>query len=117
ETGYYLAGKMVSKLEGRLVTLCHSGSRGPFWPKHVVTNMFMPQDSAFRHLFCEKCGLEAALRANKRQAAPHSRGETKADPQRPGRKPGREYGQHACRPAPSHIDEQIEVPLPEQCPH
>src|SRR5439155_286619 len=57
ETGYYLAGKMVSKLEGRLVTLCHSGSRGPFWPKHVVTNMFMPQDSAFRHLFCEKCGL------------------------------------------------------------
>ena len=31
--------------------------------------------------------LEAALRASKRQAAPHSRGTPKATPKRPGRKP------------------------------
>src|SRR5205814_631453 len=47
--------------------------------------------------------LEAALRASKRQAAPHSRGEPKADPQRPGRKSGSHYGQQACRPVPSRI--------------
>ena len=61
--------------------------------------------------------LEAALRAGKRQAAPHSRGKPKANPKRPGRKPGPAYGQQACRPTPSRIDEQIRVPLPEQCPH
>ena len=36
--------------------------------------------------------LAAALRASKRQAAPHSRGTPKANPQRQGRKPGRRYG-------------------------
>jgi transposase len=61
--------------------------------------------------------LEAALRAGKRQAAPHSRGTTKDHPQRPGRKPGRDYGKHACRPTPSRVDETIRVPLPPQCPH
>lgn len=61
--------------------------------------------------------LEAALRASKRQAAPHSRGEPQANPKRPGRKPGRNYGRPACRPTPSRIDEPIGVPLPEQCPH
>ncbi len=60
--------------------------------------------------------LEAALRASKRQAAPHSRGTPKANPQRPGRKPGRHYGQQACRPIPSRVDERITVPLPERCP-
>jgi transposase len=60
--------------------------------------------------------LEAALRASKRQAAPHSRGEPGSDPKRPGRKPGRDYGRQACRPIPSRIDEPIEVPLPERCP-
>src|SRR5438552_426226 len=49
--------------------------------------------------------LEAALRASKRQAAPHSRGEPKADPQRPGRKSGSHSGQQACRPVPSRIDD------------
>jgi len=34
--------------------------------------------------------LEAALRASKRQAAPHSRGQPKCDPKRPGRQPGRD---------------------------
>jgi transposase len=61
--------------------------------------------------------LEAALRASKRQAAPHSRGKPETNPKRPGRKPGRKYGQPACRPIPSRIDEQIGVPLPAQCPH
>lgn len=61
--------------------------------------------------------LEAALRASKRQAAPHSRGTAKVNPQRPGRKPGRHYGRQACRPTPSRVDEGITVPLPERCPH
>jgi transposase len=60
--------------------------------------------------------LEAALRASKRQAAPHSRGKPKSDPKRPGRKRGRNYGKQACRPIPSRVDEQISVPLPECCP-
>ena len=61
--------------------------------------------------------LEAALRASKRQAAPHSRGNPKTNPKRPGRKPGRHYGRHACRPIPAGVDERIAVPLPEHCPH
>ena len=61
--------------------------------------------------------LEAALRAGRRQAAPHSRGAPKPHPKRPGRKPGRDYGRQACRPIPSRVDEQIPVPLPERCPH
>jgi transposase len=61
--------------------------------------------------------LEAALRASKRQAAPHSRGKLKPDPRRPGRKAGRKYGKQACRPIPSRVDEQISVPLPACCPH
>src|ERR1051325_6615165 len=61
--------------------------------------------------------LEAALRASKRQAAPHSRGKPKAKPRRPGRKPGRRYGRQACRPTPARVDERIAVPLPERCPH
>jgi transposase len=60
--------------------------------------------------------LEAALRASKRQAAPHSRGRVKHCPKRPGRKPGRDYGRQACRPVPPRVDEQITVPLPERCP-
>ncbi len=61
--------------------------------------------------------LEAALRASKRQAAPHSRGNPKANPRRPGRKLGRRYGRQVCRPIPVRVDERITVPLPEQCPH
>ena len=61
--------------------------------------------------------LEAALRASRRQAAPHSRGTPKGNPNRPGRKSGRRYGRRACRPIPRRVDEQIAVPLPEQCPH
>jgi transposase len=61
--------------------------------------------------------LEAALRASRRQAAPHSRGAPKRNPQRPGRKPGRRYGEPACRPIPRRVDERITVPVPERCPH
>lgn len=61
--------------------------------------------------------LEEALRAGKRQAAPFSRRKPKAHPQRPGRKPGDKYGRRCRRPVPPTIDEVVEVPLPEQCPH
>src|SRR6202521_2579473 len=61
--------------------------------------------------------LEAALRATKRQAAPHSRGRPKANPKRPGRKSGDRYGRQAWRPIPARVDERIAVPLPDHCPH
>src|SRR6266700_7172386 len=61
--------------------------------------------------------LEEALRANKRSAAPFSKGEPKSDPKPPGRKPGAAYGRRATRPVPSRVDEQIQVPLPERCRH
>ena len=61
--------------------------------------------------------LEEALRANKRSAAPFSKGEPKSNPKRPGRKPGSAYGQRATRPVPSRVDEQIYVPLPPRCSH
>src|SRR3984893_392281 len=61
--------------------------------------------------------LEAALRASKRQAAPHSRGAPKHNPKRPGRKAGRRDGRQACRPIPARVDERIVVPLPKCCPH
>src|SRR5690242_5124073 len=38
--------------------------------------------------------LEQALRANKRQAAPFSRGKRKENPRQPGRKSGTAYGRH-----------------------
>lgn len=60
--------------------------------------------------------LEKALRAAKRQAAPHSRGEPKANPQKPGRKPGAGYGRTYHRPAPDSVDEVLEAALPSQCP-
>jgi transposase len=59
--------------------------------------------------------LDEALRALKRQAAPFSRGQPKRNPKRPGRKPGSSYGRQALRPAPKRIDEEIAVPLPQNC--
>jgi len=61
--------------------------------------------------------LEEALRANKRSAAPFSKGNPETDPQPPGRKPGAAYGRRATRPVPGRVDEQIHVPLPPRCPH
>lgn len=59
--------------------------------------------------------LEEAQRANKRQAAPFSRGTRKENPKKPGRKPGADYGQRHGKVAPDHIDEVIPVPPPAQC--
>jgi transposase len=60
--------------------------------------------------------LEEALRAVKRQAAPFSRQNPKAAPEKPGRKPGKRYGRPYRRPIPEQVDEIIEVPLPSRCP-
>lgn len=62
--------------------------------------------------------LEAARRGGKRQAAPFSRGPAEADPKKPGRKPGDDYGTKAHRsvPPPEQIDEIHEAPLPPACP-
>jgi transposase len=62
------------------------------------------------------CQLEQAQRAGKRQAAPFAKGPPKAAPQKPGRKPGPDYGPKAHRQPPAHIDETHEAPLPEACP-
>jgi transposase len=60
--------------------------------------------------------LEASQRAAKRQAAPFSRGKPKPNPQRPGRKSGAAHGPHSHRPIPDHVDEEIQVDVPEKCP-
>src|SRR6266705_3853359 len=51
--------------------------------------------------------LEEAQRANKRQAAPFSRGQRKANPRPPGRKPGTAYGQHYRKTIPQQVDQVI----------
>ncbi len=60
--------------------------------------------------------LEAAQRAGRRQAAPLSRCQPKSHPKRPGRKSGLAHGPHHHRPIPDHIDEEIHVTAPAQCP-
>jgi transposase len=59
--------------------------------------------------------LEEAQRANKRQAAPFSRGRQKINPKRPGRKPGAAYGRRYSKAIPKEVDEVIAVPLPAHC--
>jgi transposase len=63
--------------------------------------------------------LEEALRAGKRQAAPFRKGPPKAKPQRPGRKAGDVHGTHGHRPPPppEQIQQVLEAPLPNACPH
>jgi transposase len=61
--------------------------------------------------------LQEVLRANKRQAAPFSKGPPKYPPATPGRKAGENYGLKAHRPIPTRKpDEIIDVPLPDRCP-
>ena len=60
--------------------------------------------------------LEAAQRASRRQAAPFSRGKPKTHPKPPGRKSGAAHGPHHQRPIPDRVDEEIDVPAPQQCP-
>src|SRR5215469_15301399 len=59
--------------------------------------------------------LEEAQRANKRQAAPFSRGTRKEHPKTSGRKPGTAYGRRYCKLPPPQVDEVIPVPLPRRC--
>lgn len=59
--------------------------------------------------------VEEALRAQKRQAAPFSKGPPKETPRKPGRKPGKAYGLHVRREPPKHVDEVIRVPMPSRC--
>jgi transposase len=63
--------------------------------------------------------LDDKERASKRQAAPFSKGPPAVQPKKPGRKPGPPYGQHAHRPPPppEAIEETLEAPLPDACPH
>lgn len=61
--------------------------------------------------------LQELLRANKRQAAPFSKGPPKDPPATPGRKPADQYGPKAHRPLPARPpDEIFDVPLPDSCP-
>src|ERR1700730_1794789 len=59
--------------------------------------------------------LQEAQRAQKRQAAPFSRGRRKANPKPPGRKSGAAYGQHHRKAIPKQVDEVIAVPAPARC--
>jgi len=63
--------------------------------------------------------LEEARRAEKRQAAPFRKDKIVAEPKKPGRKPGKDYGTHVRRTVPADVPvtEQYEARLPEQCPH
>ncbi|MCP4685463.1 MAG: IS66 family transposase [bacterium] len=58
--------------------------------------------------------LEAARRANKRQAAPFSRGTRKDNPKRPGRKPGHPGTR---REKPDHVDKTLCAPKLIRCPY
>src|SRR6516164_5017283 len=62
--------------------------------------------------------LDEATRARKRQAAPFAKSPPAAQPKKPGRKPGKDYGTKAHRqpPNPEQIDEVHEAPLPRACP-
>lgn len=63
--------------------------------------------------------LAKATQASKRQAAPFSKGKPKANPNKPGRKGGSNYGPKAHRQLPDssqQIDEIVEVPVPDECP-
>lgn len=61
--------------------------------------------------------FEESQRKAKRQSAPFSKGQPKANPKKPGRKPN-DGGAHAYRkPPPDHVDETLEADLPDACPH
>ncbi len=66
-----------------------------------------------------RASLDQAQRQAKRQAAPFSKGPPKSQPKKPGRKAGKAHGRHGHRlpPGPAVVDEILEAPLPEACPH
>ncbi len=59
--------------------------------------------------------LDESRRAGKRQAGPFSRNNPKANPKRPGRKSGSEYGAVSRRARPDRIDQTVEVACPLWC--
>jgi transposase len=61
--------------------------------------------------------VEELQRRGKRQASPFSKGEPSANPKRPGRKAGDQYGQQSTRARPEQVDETIEVECPRLCEH
>lgn len=62
--------------------------------------------------------LEDSHRRSKRQSAPFSKGEPKAEPARPGRKSGEAHGRHGHRRVPpGPPDRELDAPLPRCCPH
>ena len=62
--------------------------------------------------------LDEARRAGRRQAAPFRKGKIKRKPKKPGRKPGKDYGEHARRVPPQDvpIEEHYHASLPSKCP-
>lgn len=60
--------------------------------------------------------LEEELRASKRQAAPFSKGQRKANPKRPGRKAGQGIFRNRPAPAASIGGEIVQAAAPEGCP-
>jgi transposase len=72
-----------------------------------------------RELAEARAGLDQAKRQSKRQAAPFAKGSPKPHPKRPGRKSGAAHGRHGHRPPPdpATVDEVLEAPLPDACPH
>ncbi len=60
--------------------------------------------------------IEELQRSGKRQAAPFSRGEPKANPKRRGRRRGARYGTRGFRVAPKRPDRIVEVEAPLYCP-
>lgn len=63
--------------------------------------------------------LDELERSSKRQAAPFAKGSPRERPRKPGRKKGQKHGDHGHRPPPppDTIDEILEAPLPDACPH
>jgi transposase len=62
--------------------------------------------------------LEDAHRRSKRQTAPFSKGDPKAEPKTPGRKSGDAHGRHGHRRVPvGPPDRELDAPLPTCCPH
>ncbi len=62
--------------------------------------------------------LEDAHRRSKRQSAPFSKGDPKAEPARSGRKSGEAHDRHGHRSVPTvPPDRELDAPLPACCPH
>ena len=61
--------------------------------------------------------VDELQRRGKRQASPFSKGEPSANPKRPGRKAGDQYGQPSTRARPDRVDETIQVDCPLFCQH